>query len=93
MRVRAIAVREFSAVAIWYEQRSTGLGHRFLDELQRCFLYIQRNPQGFQVRKGEFRHALLEGFPYRVVYKIKGNEVYIYQVRHTSRRPGKRYGP
>lgn len=47
LRVRAIAVREFTAVAIWYERRSTGLGHRFLNELQNCFQYIARNPHGF----------------------------------------------
>ncbi|MBS1546322.1 MAG: type II toxin-antitoxin system RelE/ParE family toxin [Bacteroidetes bacterium] len=93
LRVRAIAVREFSAVAIWYERRSTGLGHRFLDELQDCFQHIALNPQGFQLREGAYRHALLDNFPYRVVYKIKDGEVFVYQVRHTSRKPNKRFGP
>jgi len=93
LRVRAIAVREFTAVAIWYERRSTGLGHRFLNELQNCFQYIARNPHGFQLREGAYRHAVLEGFPYRVVYKIKEGDVFFYQVRHTSRKPSKHFGP
>lgn len=51
------------------------------------------NPQGFQLREGAYRHALLDNFPYRVVYKIKDGEVFVYQVRHTSRKPNKRFGP
>ncbi|MEO8069125.1 MAG: type II toxin-antitoxin system RelE/ParE family toxin [Flavobacteriales bacterium] len=70
-----------------------GLGLRFLDDLQRCFTFIRDNPSGFQLRKEDFRHAMLDDFPYRVVFKIKGGDVYIYQVRHTSRRPSKRFGP
>ncbi len=93
LHVRVIAVREYSAAAIWYEQRSKGLGYRFLDELQRCFGRIKDNPGGFQVRKDDFRHAMVKGFPYRVAFKIDGNEVFVYQIRHTSRRPSKRFGP
>ena len=80
-------------MAIWYEQRRKGLGHRFLDELQPCFGYIKDDPRGFQVRKDSFRHAMVKGFPYRVVFKIEGDEVYVYQIRHTSRKPSKRFGP
>jgi hypothetical protein len=36
---------------------------------------------------------MLDDFPYRVVFKIKGADVFVYQVRHTSRRPSKRFGP
>lgn len=35
LRVRVAAVREYTAVAIWYDERSKGLGLRFLDDLQR----------------------------------------------------------
>ena len=93
LHVRAIAVREYSAAAIWYEHRSKGLGHRFLDELQQCFMLVRNTPLGFQLRMHDFRHAMLENFPYRVVFKIKDNDVFVYQVRHTSRRPSKRFGP
>jgi toxin ParE1/3/4 len=91
--VRVEAVREFSAVAIWSEKRRKGLGDRFLSELQRCFDDVRANPLGFQVRKGEFRHAMLDDFPYRVVFKVKGQEVFIYQVRHSNRRPSGQFGP
>lgn len=36
---------------------------------------------------------MLDDFPYRVTFKIKGEEVFVYQVCHTSRKPSKRFGP
>ncbi len=36
----------------------------------------------------------VEGFSYfRVVYDVVGTNITVYQVRHTSRRPSKRFGP
>ncbi len=93
LHVRVVAVRGYTAAAIWYDKRSKGLGHRFLDDLQRCFSSIRSDPRGFQLRKDEFRHAMLDDFPYRVVFKLKGNDVYVYQIRHTSRKPSERFGP
>lgn len=93
LHVRVAALHEYSAAAIWYEKQNKGLGHRFLDDVQRCFAYIRDNPNGFQLRKDEFRHAMLDDFPYRVIFKIKGLDVYVYQVRHTSRRPNRQFGP
>jgi hypothetical protein len=40
-----------------------------------------------------YRQRMVEGFDYRVVYAIIGKAVNIYQVRHTSRRASKRFGP
>ncbi len=91
--VRVEAVREYSAVAIWYDKRGSGLGLRFLDDLQHCFTLIRDNPQGFQLRKDDFRHAMLDDFPYRVVFKVKGDDVFVYQIRHTRRKPSTRFGP
>jgi len=93
LRVSVKAVHEYSAVAIWYKKRRTDLGLRFLGELQYCFGSILEKPTVYQLRKEGFRHAFLDNFPYRVVFKVKGNEVFIYQVRHTSRKPSARFGP
>ncbi|MDQ3101375.1 MAG: type II toxin-antitoxin system RelE/ParE family toxin [Bacteroidota bacterium] len=84
---------EFTAVAIWYDKRKNGLGDRFLDELQKCFNSIRANPFRYQEQKDAFRHAYLNVFPYRIAYKVKGSDVFIYQVRHTSQKPSKQFGP
>lgn len=81
------------AAAYYLEQRSPGLGVRFIDELERCYQYIRDFPHGFQERRGRFRHAMLAVFSYRVVYEIDGDVIYVYQIRHTSRKPSGRFGP
>lgn len=92
--VRDAAVEEAATIHAWYEARSPGLGHRFLLALDDLYALIEANPLGFQVRKDDFRHAYMPGFPrYRVVYDVKGTEVTVYQVRHTSRKVSKRFGP
>ena len=72
----------------WYEKRQAGLGWRFQRALQTCYEDVS-----LQKRKGEYRHALVEGFPYRVVYVWHDEAVVIYQVHHTNHKPNKRFGP
>lgn len=65
---------------------------RFDAEWMSCLGQLGRNPSKAK-RKGSYGHVILGRLPYRVVYEIKGQKVIIYQVRHTSRRPSKRFGP
>ncbi|MCB9183531.1 MAG: type II toxin-antitoxin system RelE/ParE family toxin [Flavobacteriales bacterium] len=91
--VEPSAQQDALEAALYLEGRSPGQGGRFLDELDRCFKYIQDFPHGFQERRGRFRHAMLAVFPYRVVYEVDGDAIFIYQIRHTSRKPSKSFGP
>jgi plasmid stabilization system protein ParE len=90
--VRAAAQHDAAEAYLWYEVRSVGLGVRFADALQACLDRLARNPK-LQKRQGAFRHAIVEKFPYRVVFVIEGSTVFVYQIRHTSRNPSKRFGP
>ncbi len=36
---------------------------------------------------------MLAVLPYRVVYGVEEDTIYVYQIRHTSRKPNKRFGP
>lgn len=90
--VRAAAQAEAATAFLWYEQRNIGLGDRFADSLKASLDQLTRN-SNLQVQKKHFRYVLLEKFPYRVVFVIEGAKVYVYQIRHTSRMPSKRFGP
>ena len=61
--------------------------------LKECYGSIEADPFGYQVRKGDFRHAMLRKFPYRVVYEVEGQNVFIYRVVHAKRKPHSRFGP
>ena len=86
------ATVEVGEIFAHYEMEKPGLGHRFQKALGECYTSLALNPAG-QKRKGDFRHAAIKKFPYRVVYEVHDRYVVIYQVRHTSRKPSKKFGP
>jgi hypothetical protein len=91
--VRPRAIKDTITVHNYLEEQKEGLGDEFLRELALCYRFIEKHPRGSQIRRSLYRHRMVEGFRYRVVYAIVGRKVYVYQVRHTSQRPKKRFGP
>lgn len=91
--VQPEAQAEIQEIYDHLEEGKPGLGDRFVDGLEACCSYIRQFPFGHQVRRGHYRHAMIAGFEYRVVYMVDGGDIYVYQVRHTSRKPVKKFGP
>ncbi len=87
------AITAVRAVYEYRERERKGAGDRFLDALVACYADIKANPYGYQVRKGGYRYAHLHRLKYRVVFEVEGETVFVYQVRHMSRKPSKRFGP
>jgi len=91
--VRDEAQDETEAIRDWYEEKSAGLGERFVLALEATFKRIRINPF-YQVRKSDYRYARIEGFPhYRIVYAVDQETITVYQVTHTSREPHPQFGP
>lgn len=93
LRVRPRALAETKAIVEYEQQGSVKRAERFLRELENCNRYAEQNPFGFQVRFKHYRHAMVKGFRYRIVFAIVRDTVQVYQIRHTSRKPSKRFGP
>ena len=70
------ATEEVGVIFGYYEGGKPGLGHRFQHALNDCCQSLALNPSG-QKRKGDFRHAMVHKFPYRVVYEVRGQLVLI----------------
>ena len=92
LRLAAEALDEANAAAEWYESRREGLGPAFLAELDRCFDLLAEHPEAFprladtDPRLG-IRRALLNRFPYAVVFLELADRVQVLAVAHTGRRP------
>ena len=86
-------VAEARKVYLYRETEKKGSGNRFVDSLVECYVRIKANPYAYQVRKDPFRHAYLHRLKCRVVFKVEGDLVSVVQVRHTSRKVSKRFGP
>ncbi|MBS1938834.1 MAG: type II toxin-antitoxin system RelE/ParE family toxin [Bacteroidetes bacterium] len=91
--VRDEAQEETEQIKAWYGSQRVGLDDRFVAALEKTYKGLLEAPF-YQVRKNVFRYVLVEGFPhYRVVFVVDGDVITVYQVRHTSRKPSKRFGP
>lgn len=71
----------------WYEQRRTGLGSDFLDEIQRVLAEITANPARYGFADGDIREGLLNRFPYAIYYRVLAHRIRVLAVYHTSRDP------
>jgi plasmid stabilization system protein ParE len=71
----------------WYEERSPGLGRRFLSDIQSLIDRIADNPLQYALVYRDARHALLRRFPYALIFRIEENEVRVLACYHTSRNP------
>lgn len=86
-------IREARRVYLYREGEHAGSGERFVRVLVDCYARIKSNPNGFQIRKPPYRHAMLHRMRYRLVFKIEGQLVSLVQLRHTSRKPSRKFGP
>jgi len=50
-------------------------------------LRISAYPEGWSKEKGEIRKCLLHRFPYKLLYSIEQDHIFIIAVAHLHRRP------
>ncbi|MBS1546186.1 MAG: type II toxin-antitoxin system RelE/ParE family toxin [Bacteroidetes bacterium] len=90
--VQVEAQAEVDAIRIYQNTIDPKRGQRFIDAFHACLEQLKANPS-FQKRKGNYRHLMLRKLPYRVAFEVEEGTVYVYQVRHTSQKPSKKFGP
>lgn len=73
----------------WYEQQRPGLGADLFDAISETIELIRRHPDSGAPRATPLpsRQLRVNRFPYRIVYRIREDDIYIVAVAHTSRRP------
>jgi plasmid stabilization system protein ParE len=78
---------DIQATTVWYEDQQSGLGARFLGELDVVFQRIEDNPRQFPVVEGQVHRALLQHFPYGIYFLAESEAVTILAVLHLHRHP------
>jgi plasmid stabilization system protein ParE len=86
------ARRELLAAWDWYDDKWSGLGDRFLREVERKVQQIEKTPERYPERKKGFRETPIKVFPYLIVYRIQKRKkiVAISPIFHTRRNPKKK---
>ncbi len=87
------ATKEFADAANWYEEKSEGLGEKFIDTIQRKLKLIQQFPERYPRRKKNFREAVVKTFPYIIVYTFYKSDgvIVVNTIFHAKRNPLKKY--
>ena len=87
IRISRPASAEFADAVRWYEQRRTGLGGEFFDAVTHAIELLRTRPE-IGTAAVRTRSWLLTRFPYRLIYRVRDDDIYIVAIAHTSRRPG-----
>lgn len=81
------AEEDMTSSAVFYEARSKGLGHKFLNEIAHSLDLIFSSPKTWPVFSDDIRRFLLQRFPFCLLYEIKNDYIYIIAVMHLRREP------
>ena len=83
-----IAETEAEGAFDWYEERELSLGSKFRSALKITTDKIENNPYMFPVVQGsKVRRALIDDFPYIVVFSVENDSILVLSIFHTSRNP------
>jgi toxin ParE1/3/4 len=81
------AERELVEAADYYEAKLRGLGLEFIDELERVIAVLEELPSLGELLDTIHRRVPLRRFPYAVIFRVKGEVIYIVAVAHRRRKP------
>jgi len=81
------AVLELVDAVDYYNQEHPGLGNRFENEVKKAVERISEYPTSWSLERGEIRKYLMHKFPYKLLYSIEKDHLFIIAVAHQHRRP------
>ncbi len=80
------AIEDLWIISGYYGQISVSLKNRFKDALLNSERELLLNPLAFsKVNFQDFRRIKLKKFPYKIIYRIEHNTIYVFCVLHTAR--------
>jgi plasmid stabilization system protein ParE len=82
-----LAVYELNDASEFYELEVPGLGIRFKNEVKKAIRRIREYPLAWSKEQDSIRRCLLHKFPYKIIYSIENDYIYIIAIAHCHRRP------
>jgi toxin ParE1/3/4 len=84
------AEEELREAMRWYETRRAGLGLELVGVVERALVRIAETPAQFPgwPAAPRWRRAVLDRFPYAVVFEERAEGIEVVAVAHGKRRPG-----
>ena len=87
-RFHEAADAKLAEAVAYYDGKALGLGDRFMSDVKAATRQIERHPAIAPVIEEGVRAQALVRFPYRLMYVVEDDEIFIVAVAHQSKRPG-----
>jgi len=78
---------EFEDGARYYERQVPGLGGRFRADVRDALVRLRNWPLAAPVERGDIRRMILSRFPYKLLYSVEADLIYVVAVAHLHRAP------
>ena len=88
LRMHPDALTEFAFAVAHYERQQTGLGLRFLANVESALQHIAADPLAWPILADDVRRHLTRTFPYAILFCIDADAVLVLAVMHSHQRPG-----
>ncbi|MBL1214721.1 MAG: type II toxin-antitoxin system RelE/ParE family toxin [Ignavibacteriae bacterium] len=81
------AVIEYQEAIDFYKLQTEGLEKRFISEIDKSISIIQNYPESFPEYTNHTRKAVVNIFPYNLIYSVVNEDIIILAVAHQHRKP------
>jgi plasmid stabilization system protein ParE len=78
---------EFDDAVRFYDRQVPGLGGRFRAEVRAALRRMRQWPRAAPVERGDIRRLVLSRFPYKLLYAVEAEGLYVIAVAHQHRAP------
>lgn len=78
---------EFEEAEHYYNRQAPQLGGDFRREIHGALPRLRQWPLACPVERGEIRRLTLSRFPYKLLYSMESDHVYVVAVAHQHREP------
>ena len=81
------AEEEFKEAVWWYGNQQEGLDFEFVRCIDDALQKINRNPDLYPIEFENYRKKVVRRFPFKIIYEIIEDSIYILAVFHSRRNP------
>ena len=78
---------EFYAAELYYNQQLPGLGSAWREEVLTALRRIRHWPLACPVEHADIRRLTLSRFPYKLLYAVEADHLYVIAIAHQHRQP------
>ncbi len=91
--IRPRAKADLQRAHDWYEERCPGLGDEFLADLAEALLRLEADPERYPVYYRGFRRVLAHRFPYKIFFRIAGQNLIVFRILHGAQNHPRQLRP